>query len=337
MKSNEFLFVVNPQAGKGRGLTYKRRIEKTFMDEGIEVSVVVSDGPDSVFSLGERAAQEGIHTLVGVGGDGTNNLLVSGMMSSGVPQETLPRLGLIQTGTGNNFAKNIGIPAGFNDALNVIRNGQTRSVDIGLMTAGNMRKYFLNVVSFGFDAEVTEKAKIQKEKYFFIPIPKALTYGLTAFREISRGLPFYQLKLQGLGFSFDAEMSLAAALIGPTYGAIFHIAPGADPSDGLFDVCLIDKIDNSLWGKKRAAMILFRAAKGTHIGQPEVCLYRTPFLMVSSPEPLPCEIDGEVLPAGKQYSVSTLPKALKVLVPTALVVVQNPLMAITKALEYQSA
>jgi len=335
MKSNEFLFVVNPQAGKGRGLAYKKRIEKTFMDWGVGASVTVSDGPDSVLSLGERAAQEGIHTLVGVGGDGTNNLLVSGMMASGVPQEALPRLGLIQTGTGNNFAKNIGIPVGFNDALNVIRNGQTRSVDIGLVTAGNMKKYFLNVVSFGFDAEVTEKARIQKEKYFFIP--KALTYGLTALREISRGLPSYQLKLQGLGFSFDARMSLAAALIGPTYGAIFHIAPGADSSDGLFDVCLINKIDNNLRGRKRAAMILLRATKGKHIGQPEVCLYRTPFLMVSSPEPLPCEIDGEVLPAGKQYSVSILPRALKVLVPTALVVVQDPLMATTNALEYQSA
>lgn len=335
MENNEFLFVVNPQAGKGRGLAYKARIEKAFRDWGIKALVIASDGPDSVFSLGKRAAQDGIRTLVGVGGDGTGNLLLNGMMASGVPAEALPRFGVIQVGTGNNFAKNAGVPSSLEEDLAVIRNGHTTSVDVGLVVSGNMRKYFLNVVSFGFDAEITEKARIQKEKFSFVP--KALTYGLAALEEIWRGLPSYQLKLQGLGFSFDSRMSLAAALIGPTYGAIFRIAPGADSSDGLFDVCLIDKIDNNLQGKKRAVTILFRATKGTHIGQPEVCLYRTPFLTVSSPDILPCEVDGEVMPTEKEYQVSILPRALRILVPAVLATVQDPLVARVNAPEYQPA
>ncbi|MDD2696696.1 MAG: diacylglycerol kinase family lipid kinase [Candidatus Pacebacteria bacterium] len=332
MENQGLMFAVNPEAGKGKGLVYGKRIEMMFREWGVEASVVYTsrEGPDSAFALGKRAALDGVHTLVGVGGDGTKNLLVNGMMLSGAPVETLPRLGFIQAGTGNNFAKNIGIPSGFEDALQVIRNGQTSSVDIGLLTAKNRKKYFLNVVSFGFDALVVEMTKKFKEKYGFLP--KDLIYLLNASQKIFLGFPSYRLSLSGPGFSFETEACLLAVLNGVTYGAIFKIAPEADLSDGLFDVCLINKA-----GKAKALEILFRATKGKHVGLPQVRCLKTASLTVSSSDLLPCEVDGEVMPIEKEYQVSILPRALKVLIPPQLIGVQTPLVAKTKAPEFQTA
>ena len=332
MERNGFMFAVNPQAGKGKGLVYGKRIEKMFSSRGVEALVVFTakDGPGSAFNLGKRAAQEGIHTLVGVGGDGTKNLLLNGMMASGVPFERLPRFGSIQAGTGNNFAKNVGAPEDFYEAMKVIRDGNTTCVDVGLMTGKNVKKYFLNVVSFGFDALVVEKTAALRDKYCFIP--KDLTYLLTAARNIFLGFSSYRLCLSGPGFSLETEACLLAVLNGPSYGAIFQIAPDADLSDGLFDICLIEKVN-----KFKAVELLFRATKGKHVGLPQVKCLKVNSLTVSSPGLLPCEVDGEVMPAGREYQISILPRALKVLVPPMLLGAQRPLVAKSEAPEFQPA
>ena len=332
MESNGFMFVVNPRAGSGRALAYGEKIKKLFACRGIETLVIPTskDGDNSAFALGKRAAQDGVHTLVGVGGDGLLNLLFNGMMASGVPLEALPRLGFIQAGTGNNLAKNLGVPGTFDEAMAVIRHGHTISIDVGLVTSPSTRKYFLNVVSFGFDALVVEKTRDFKEKYRFVP--KDLIYLLTAGQNIFLGFPSYRLCLSGPGFTLETESCLLAVLNGRTYGAIFHIAPGADLSDGLFDAYLIDKV-----GKIKALDILRRAIKGKHVGLPQVKHLKIASLTLTSPDILPCEVDGEVMPSQKEYRVSILPRALKVLVPPTLVGVQTPIVAKAKAPEFQPA
>jgi len=331
MESNGFMFVVNPRAGSGRALAYGEKIKKLFACRGIETLVIPTskDGDNSAFALGKRAAQDGVHTLVGVGGDGLLNLLFNGMMASGVPLEALPRLGFIQAGTGNNLAKNLGVPGTFDEAMAVIRHGHTVSIDVGLVTSGRERKYFLNVVSFGFDASVVEATANSRERSLLL---KGLTYFMAAGKKIFLGFPSYRLALSAPGFNLETEVCLLAVLNGPSYGAIFQIAPEADPSDGLFEVCLIYGV-----GKCKAVEILIRAIKGKHVGLPQVRFLRVPSLVISSPEPLPWEVDGEVMDAERESAVSILPRALKVLVPPTLVGVQTPLRAKSEAPEFQPA
>lgn len=331
MEGNGFMFVVNPQAGRGRGLAYAKKIEKLFVPWGIKATVIFTarEGLDSAFSLGKRAAEERIHTLVGVGGDGTKSLLLNGMMASGLSSEFLPRLGFIQAGTGNNFAKNVGIPSAFDEALRIIREGNTILVDVGLMSGRSVKKYFLNVASFGFDALIVEKARNFKENCRVIP--KDLAYFLTAMREILSGFSSYPVVLSGPNFTFETETCLLAVLNGQTYGAIFNIAPGADLSDGLFDVYSIDKVN-----KAKAVEILLRVIKGRHVGLPQVRHLKTASLNVFSSVPLPCEVDGEVMPAEKEYRVSVLPRALKVLAPPILAGVQRPLFVQINSPEFQA-
>jgi YegS/Rv2252/BmrU family lipid kinase len=305
-------------------------IEEYFRLKGEEAVVIVTtqNGPLSPYYLGKRAAEEGVDTVVGVGGDGTFNHIVSGMMNSGVPTNSLPRLGFIGLGTGNNFVKNIGIAhKSFGESMSTILNGRNSCIDLGLMEDLDQgrKKYFLNVLSFGFDAKVVSRTSKSRKSF----LPKSLSYLKAAGQEIASGFTSYEVELVGTDFIMRREVCLLAVLNGPTYGAIFRIAPGAKMSDGLFDVCLVDKVS-----KIRALYILRRAIQGEHVALPEVNMLRVSSLTISSVDskPIPREIDGEVISDGGRCRISVIPKVLKVLTPIVLV---TESLAGTSILEYQ--
>jgi len=323
----EKLFIVNCWSGKGRGLACKKIIEDWYGKRG-ERPIILStaaDGLDTAFNLGKRAVREGFGRVVVVGGDGTYCLVVNGIMATGVPLEQLPVLGFIQAGTGNNFAKNAGIPKKPVKALEMIERNQAITVDFGKLILKNEEKYFLNVASFGFDALLVGVAKKFGGQYRLLP--KESHYLLAALEEIVKGIPFYNIGVNGEN---PKEAILVAVTNGPTYGAIFRIAPEADLRDGLFDICRINRVD-----KMKALKDIVKVLKGTHVNLPEVAMSKAAFLTISSPESLPCEIDGEVLSAEKEYKIEVIPRGLKVLVPPTLLAAQSPLFV--KAPELQFA
>mgnify|MGYP001561636068 CR=1 FL=1 len=322
----ERLFIVNCWSGKGRGLACKKIIEKWYKKSNIKpiIRLTAADGPNTAFNLGKRAAQEGFERIGIVGGDGTYHLVVSGMMASNVPLRQLPALGLIQAGTGNNFAKNVGTPKNPIEVLKVIENGCVTKVDFGKLILKNEEKYFLNVVSFGFDALITEVAKKFKGKYWFFS--KKSHYLLAALGEIIKEMQFYQISVNG---QESKEVLLVAVVNGPTYGAIFRITPDADLQDGLFDVCCIDRVE-----KMKVLADIIQVVEGTHVNLPEVAMSKVSFLTIASQEPLPCEIDGEVLPAEKEYKVEVIPKGLKILTPLIFIEAQSPLFVRTPEFKF---
>ena len=309
----KIVFIINPKAGKRKGTSYKRKIEKEF--GGLASVFTTSEfGANSAFSLAQKAVQDGASIVVSVGGDGNHNLVVNGLMAGikekGLSYDDLPELGLIGTGTGNNFTKNLGIQFGIAKALDIIKGGNCRAIDIGLLVAGNEKKYFVNVVSFGFDGLVVAALKNFKERCKLLP--KDLAYLIVAGWRIFLGLPLYDFSLAGPDFNIKTKAHLLALLNGPTYGAIFKMAPGADSCDGLFNACLVNRSN-----RVKAVELLFRAIWGKHTGSSRVKSFSFSSLVVSAAKPLPCEMDGEVISKEKEYTVYVLPGALKVLVPLA--------------------
>jgi diacylglycerol kinase (ATP) len=306
----ERLIIVNCWSGKGDGLRYKKIIKTWYKKRGINPVIwsTAEDGPGTAFNLGKKAVQEGFNPVCLVGGDGTYYSAVNGMIAGGASQERLPALGLIQCGIGNNFAKNAGIPKNLIMALETIETGKVADVDIGKLTTRSEEKYFLNTVSFGFDALITEKARRLKAKYRIFP--KEINYLLAAVNEIIGGMKFYQISIDG----YPAEkMVLLAVTNGPSYGGIFKIAPGADMQDGLLDTCCISSV-----GKIKALKDIGRVIRGTHTTMPEVKMNKISLLTISSQETLTYQIDGEVFPAEKEYNVKVLSGVLKILVPRGL-------------------
>ncbi len=314
----ERLFIVNRWSGKGKGFRYEKLIQYWYAKRGIEPIIwpTAEIGPDTAFNLGKKAALEGCNPVCVVGGDGTANSVVNGVIASGICSEQFPTFGFIQAGTGNNFAKNAGIPKNLVGGLEAIEYGKVARVDIGKLTMQNKERYFLNTVSFGFDAWITALAEKSEMKKFVFP-PKESHYLLAALGEITRGMKSYKISVNGRA---PKEMILVAIANGPTYGAIFRIAPGANLQDGLLDVCCIDCV-----GKFRALQNITKVLQGTHASMPEVTMSRISSLTISSPENLPCQIDGEVLPAQKEYKIKVLPGILKILVPSAVLSAKIPL------------
>lgn len=250
----------------------------------------------------EIAAQAaGYDTIVAVGGDGTVHEVLNGIMT--MPAETRPALGLIPTGSGNDTRRTLGISSDVSRAVLELTSGEAKAFDIGVVNG----IYFNNSFAAGLDAKVTAKAveyKLTKRR-------SGLWLYLTALMHVL----LHDLNAFAMRISFDGaepvtiDTLILAATLGRTYGGGFFITPEADPTDGLFDVCMIDPL-----GLAEALLRLPFVVTGKHTRMKPVHMSRHRTLVVECDSPLPAQVDGEVL-SEKCYEVSILPAEITCIVP----------------------
>jgi len=318
MAIRKMMVIINTWAGMGRGQRCLRRIEKwreQIAKEGIEVVIEVTQklGEKNATHLARKALREGYDLIVSVGGDGTNNLVANGVAGTNIP------VALVQAGIANNLATDLGIPKDTNKALGIMTQDKIKieSIDLGKVTWKSGERYFVTNFSLGLDAQVVQLAENFKQKYHFLsflPSIGEVMYGIAWLKEI------FHLRYPAVEFGITREklterkkeeVTLIAVVNSPTYGKILKIVPEADLRDGLLDICRIRKVKR--WWILRN---IFRAIKGTLRELKEVDIFPgARALTISSPENLLCQIDGEILPAAKEFTISILPKALKVIVP----------------------
>jgi len=273
--------------------------------EKIEKEFTEKEGPKNAKNLAKRAIEEGFDRIIIVGGDGLLNEGVNGIMEATEKISQNFAIGIIPTGAGNNFAKEIGIPRDIEKAFEIIRKDKNISVDVGKIN----NRFFINCASFGFDGLVNKLANELKEKYQFLPRPGS--YLFAALKEIIKKIPIFEIKIKGEEIDLKEKVVMAAITNSQSYGTIFKINPGALVNDQKLNLCLISEV-----GRMRALSDILGVIRGNHSNLPEVKMlkFSSP-LTISSPEILPYEIDGEVPEPEKEYQISILPKALKILVP----------------------
>ncbi|MHC4743408.1 MAG: diacylglycerol/lipid kinase family protein, partial [Planctomycetota bacterium] len=120
--------IANKSARWGRGERFVRRAAEFFEGREFEYSLFVSDSAGHCRQLGAKAASEGAKTVIVVGGDGTINEVVNGMLGSGVDQ--VPRIGIIPAGSSNDLSKSIGIPQELERACETILRGRVKVIDV---------------------------------------------------------------------------------------------------------------------------------------------------------------------------------------------------------------
>ena len=240
-----------------------------------------------------------------MGGDGTLNETVNGVVRAGGTAEvaTLP------IGTGMDFVRTYGIPTSFDDAVRVVRDGKTRTIDVGRVTyrswAGETQeRCFDNVSSAGMSGAVAQRANTMS---------KALGGRATFFYALTR--VFFEWQNTELTVTLDGgeerggRMHDVIVANGVWHGGAMKLAPHARPDDGLFDVIFIGdvtKLDFVLTAPK-----LYR---GTYLAHPKVGHARSATVAVDAPEPLPIELDGEqVGTTPARWEI--VPGALRVRVP----------------------
>lgn len=303
-------FIVKSLTNEKKAKEFQKEIgkfKKELKKKGVKIeeAFTTPDGETSARNLAKRAIKQGFNRIIFVGGDGLLNEGINGIMEATgrlCPPDFA--IGIIPTGAGNDFTKPLKIPRDIGEAFEIIKKDKATSVDIGKVN----ERFFVNVISFGFDAKINKLANDLKEKYQFLP--RKGSYLIAALKEIIIRIPLFWVRIKGDGIDFKGKVISVAVTNGSHYGAIFKIAPDALIDDGKFNICFIESV-----GKFRAFFDIYKIIKGTHASLPEVKMFKASSLTISSLEPLPYETDGEVLEPQKEYKISILPKILRVLVP----------------------
>jgi YegS/Rv2252/BmrU family lipid kinase len=250
--------------------------------------------------LAEAAAAAGDRLLVVVGGDGTMNEVVNGVAGAGAEIAVLPN------GTGQDFGRTHAIPTGFDDAVRVALEGETRTVDIGRVTLSDETRYFANVGSAGMSGSVARRAN---------SMSKRLGGRVTFFYALTREFLAWQntavtVRLNGGDVRTGAMHDVIVA-IGRWHGGGMKLAPDASPDDGLFDVVFIGDV-NKLDFLTTAPKLY----TGKYISHRKIDHVRSATVEIDAAEPLPIEVDGE--PIGTTPArFEVVPAALRVRVPRA--------------------
>jgi diacylglycerol kinase (ATP) len=283
-KPRRYVIVLNPAAGRGRGASQRARIEQAIeraiarlpAPRAVTWEIVETARAGDGTRLAAEAAASGADLVAAAGGDGTLGEVVNGIAGTGAALAILP------LGTGNDFARGIGLHRDLGLALDTLFHGIRRRVDLG--RCGD--RWFINVAGCGFDAIVAERVNrgfrhLRGTSAYIAAVVQSMAKLRAAPMRIT--LDGEAMELRGL---------LCAVANAPLYGGGMRIAPDARVDDGLLDVCIV----------KEASALEFAAAfprvfAGTHVGHPKVAMFRGRNVRVESDPPLPLLVDGEVIGA----------------------------------------
>ena len=305
---DRYKVILNPQSGKGSAGKRVTEIQLALQELGLNFNLSLTERPWHAAELARAAVEDGYDVIVAVGGDGTVNETVNGILSC---QEKnggkTAVLGVLPVGRGNDFCFVNGIPLDFKASCRVLAAGHVRTLDAGRISCeqeGIMR-YFGNGVGIGFDAVVSRLANQAKLSGF-------LSYFIAALQTM---FIYYQAPEMQIELSNEVicQRSLMVSIMnGRRAGGGFLMAPHADPGDGMFDLCIAKNIS-----KAGILMLLPRFMQGTQETHPAIQVKKDTHVTVRAMNGrLPVHLDGEVLSTDvKEIRVEILPGQLKVITP----------------------
>jgi diacylglycerol kinase (ATP) len=296
------MLIFNPAAGWRA--CKKDLLETTdyFGDQGWDITWRETWGPGDATTFAREAVAEQYDVALAAGGDGTIREVVNGLAKTDVA------LGVLPIGTGNVWAREMGLPLwspihrGFlEEAAARLVEGHCRRVDVGC--AG--QHYFLLWAGIGLDAKVTEamEPRTRAQKWWG---PLAYAVALAA---AARGFKGTSTKISIDGETFWEEAIVVLVSNAQLYGGMLRLSPQAQLDDGLLDVCVFKGHD---WASTlgHATAIL----TGQYLNGPEVAYYRGRQVVVETDVPLPVQLDGDTK-AFTPIEIEVVPKALSIIVP----------------------
>jgi diacylglycerol kinase (ATP) len=308
------LVIINPESAGGATRDAWPKIASDLATHFGSFTPIFTKHPGEGTELAANAARKGIKLIIACGGDGTISEVANGILSAGSDTE----LGILPSGTGGDFRKTIGIPSRSGDAAAILRDGQTRLIDVGRVTftkhdGEHESRYFLGVASFGMSAEVVARVKEGGPEWLPTKGPKWLTgrvaFGVAMLQTALKTGPtrvVVQLDDDPARHMTVANLCIANARY---FGGGMKIAPDAKLTDGKFDIVSI--------GDLGAARILANAPRlylGAHLGMDQVGHALATKIVarpIDSDHRIEIEVDGEI-PGQLPATFQILPKALRV-------------------------
>jgi len=293
--------IVNPSSDQGHTLVVLPQITGSLQQLEIEFDVVQTKAPGHAITLAQQAVADGIERVVAVGGDGTCNEIANGLITV-ADENGSAIMGLIPSGSGNDWAVALGIPLDIAGACGVLKYGSEQMIDMGRVTVDGIARYFVNIVGLGLDAEVAQDTQ---RTTWLRGFPR---YLLSVLRVLIAGQWPYPTKFCYNGRQHQQPLVLMAVGNGTRAGGGFLLTPDAKMDDGLFDICHATQMS-----RLRLLNLLPKVLKGAHIYHPLVTMARSDVVDVVVEVGIPGHIDGEILcGAGRQFKFEILPNALRV-------------------------
>jgi diacylglycerol kinase (ATP) len=286
--------IANPAAGRGKAVRVLREVDSARRNEQAS-RILTTEAPGDEARLAREALRNGANSIVVVGGDGTCSKVAEEILTA----RRECALAIIPCGTGNDFAKTLGVAeATAADIFGLVARGNTSRIDVGRANG----RYFINSCGFGFDASVLEATKRVRI------LTGDAVYVYSALRQL--------FTYRGVSVSVDSspkadpsKMLMLTVSNGRFLGGAFRIAPRASVVDGELDIGFFG--NTGLIGRVR---IFAGAFRGTHVGLPSVKTKRVAEMTLRFPTPPLMEVDGELRQAlSSTVKIECVPRALNVI------------------------
>ena len=309
MPAVRILVVANPQATATT--PRERDVLAHALGSEAELEVVETANRGHAAALACRAMRNGTDVVVALGGDGTVNEVVNGLLTDGV-HDQVPALGVVPAGSTNVFARAVGLPNDPIEAtgalLAALRTGTRRSVSLGRVD----ERYFVFATGIGFDAAIVEGVEARRRRGRKSTHVLYARVGVRTFFAGDRRHPRLRLELPDGGRIDDIFFAIIANTDPWTYTGNRPLRPTPLAS---FDSGL------ALYARRRMGLpgMLISMARmsgpSPHVGARGARLeYDLDRLTVLADEPMPVQVDGDYLGPREKLVLSSVPQALRVVV-----------------------
>ncbi|MFI9495987.1 diacylglycerol kinase [Streptomyces halstedii] len=293
--TSEITLFVNPTAGRGRGARAAQPAASALRDAGFSVRTVLGEDAADALRRAREAVAGGTGALIAVGGDGMMSLALQAVAGTSTP------LGAVAVGTGNDFARALGLPvrdpaAAGRLCAEALKTGTVREIDLG--RAGE--RWFGSVLASGLDSRVNDRGNRMRW------IGGRFKYDVALLAELAALRPFaYRVRLDG-GPVREIEATLIAVGNGTAYGGGMRICADAVMDDGLFDVTVVGACSRTT-----LLRVFPRVYKGTHLDHPVVSVHRVSSIELAAAG-VTAYADGEPL-GPLPLAATCVPRAVRVL------------------------
>ncbi len=304
MSQKKINIVFNPAAAGGRAGENKNKILSELTNHlGSSYEFSETHSNTDATGITAQAISSGSNVIIAVGGDGTINQVINGILQTGSNNNNQVRLGVISFGTGQGFAQSIGLPGDFAAQIKIIKNDVSKLIDIGKITFEKDQpiKYFLNELQFGIGGTLCKNISPNTKRML-----GRFAFGFEAVKNLVR------YEAEEIELTTDKgsvkEKAIGVVIANGSYtGGGMRLTPNALIDDGLFDVLVIEEMP--LLKRLNGFSKIY---SGRHIGMPAFKLFKAKKIKFGYSNSLCAEADGELV-FNKCISAEVIPSALRVI------------------------
>jgi diacylglycerol kinase (ATP) len=295
------LIVANLRSGGGRARDALPLVTNALKRAGRPYELIIAPTAEATAPLLTEVLDAGVadfDQVAVIGGDGTLNGAVNGIVASG---STLP-LGIIPCGTGNEIIRSLGIPRDPEKAVEILLRGQVCQIDVGKVN----NRYFLNIFGLGYDVQVVKMVNTLRARYRFAR--NRSVYIVAALLLLSSGFDPFPVEVQVGEQVFNGRAILVAAANGRMYGERLLALPAPSLSDGLLDLYLLQELRSRSF--RKTARLL------RHLPVPELSVQRCSAVRIQVDQRREAQVDGSLLGPAQTFELSLIPRRIAVIHPT---------------------